>query len=270
VGRKLRFTFCLFAAAVAATGCQTPPGGQSVRPSSSSQSWNPIARWTSSEKAKVPDWRTPDQLPKDSLSLDRQKKPGANLFVKAAQLCEVRGQSTKAIANYNKALEIDSQDLPALLGLARVYNRLDQPNQAVTLYETAVSCHPENSTIFNDLGLCYARQRRWNDALSNYYKAIRLQPENPRYRNNIARVLVITGRPDDALQHLNTAFPAAIARYNVGYLAQSVGDVATANKFLRLAIEADPRMLPARDMLATISRPAVGPQRPISPRLGVP
>jgi tetratricopeptide (TPR) repeat protein len=274
VGRNLQFTFCLFAAIVSSSGCQSQLGGQAFRKASPAQSswWNPLSKLTSGAKSpRVPDWRTPELMPKDAISLEKPSNPGANLYVKAAQLCEARNQFSQAITHYHKALEIDSQDLPALLGLARLYGRLGQPSKALSLYELAVADHPDSSAVFNDLGLCYAKQERWNDALANFQRAIRMQPENTRYRNNIARVLVVTGRPDQALQELATVFPPAVARYNVGFLAKSAGDVATAQKFLRLAIEADSRMLNAREMLASLQPQKDPPSaHPSSPQFGLP
>jgi Tfp pilus assembly protein PilF len=268
VRRNLQRYFWL-GLAVAAIGCRGTQGDRAVGPngfhqaSAPQRSWNPFTKEDvpdAHRKAESrPDWRTLQaMMPEDTISLAKPLSPGTDLYVKAARLYEIKNQFPKAIEQYQKALEMDSGDVNALVGLARLYDRLDRPVEAAQVYEQAAGLHPNNGTVFNDMGLCYSKQGRWNEAMVNLDRAVQLQPKNPRYRNNIAKVLIRNGRPDDAFRHLTAVFAPAESHYNVGYIANDIGDDATAQRHLTLAIQNSPDLLSAKELLAEITSPQLG------------
>lgn len=267
--REFQQTFCWLGLAVVAIGCRGPQVEQAVGPNSFRQasapqrSWNPFTNEAvpgSDRKSEAPpDWRSRQaMMPEDNISLAKPLSPGTDLYVKAAQLYEIKSQFPQAIEQYEKALEMDSRDINALVGLARLYDRLDRPVEAAEVYEQTAGLHPNNGTVFNDMGLCYSKQGRWNEALVNLDRAVQLQPKNPRYRNNIAKVLVRNGRSDDAYRHLTAVFAPAESHYNVGFMANDIGDDATAQRHLTLAIQNSPDLLPAKELLAQIVSPQLG------------
>ena len=97
----------------------------------------------------------------DPLRLDKlPKKIGPEVYVAAARLFENQGRFAEAEDKYKEALKAAPNDLNGLVGLARLYDRQGQPQNAIELYQKAAQVHSTNSLIFNDMGLGYRRQRQ--------------------------------------------------------------------------------------------------------------
>ena len=189
----------------------------------------------------------------DPTSLDSQPGPvGPDLYISAAQLTENRGDFETARTHYEKALEIDQDCLPALIGLSRLHHRLGQMDRAAQYSHRAVQAHPQNAVARNDLGLCYARQRQFQTAIESFTQAVQLQPDSKLYRNNLAAALVLAGRNNEALMHLSQAHGAAIANYNLGYLLYKQGKGAESREYFQRALQADPELRPAAQMLTRL------------------
>lgn len=197
-------------------------------------------------------------LPEDDpLRLDRvPKKIGPEVYVGAARLLENQGKFDEAEAKYREALKVAPRDFSALIGLARLYDRQGQGSKALEVYRSAAKAHPDNPLVFNDLGLCYRRQRQSGPAIDAFRKAIALKPEEPKYRNNLAAALVEAGRVDEALQQLLAVHSAAAAHYNLAYLLHQQGDRQAALDHLHQALQHDPALAPARQMLAQLGQDA--------------
>jgi tetratricopeptide (TPR) repeat protein len=196
--------------------------------------------------------------PKDKANDDRislSYPPPANdadMYVVVARVREQGGDSDSAHKNYQAALQLDPNYLPALLGEARLYDRDGDLPAAISYYERATAAHPNDATAFNDLGLCYARQQQMDRAAAALGQAVALQPKRDLYRNNLAQVLVDLGRTDEARGHLAAVHGPAVAHFNVGWLMRQRGDLVAARAQLTKALEMDPTLEPARQVLASL------------------
>jgi hypothetical protein len=70
-----------------------------------------------------------------------------------------------------------------------------------------------------------------------------------RYRNNLATLLVENGQGDEAVNQLRQVLPPAVAHYNVAYLHFTKQNIPAAKQQLQLALQADPNLQPARDLM---------------------
>jgi tetratricopeptide (TPR) repeat protein len=191
----------------------------------------------------------------DAISLKTKAKPGPELYVAVARLYEQAGKMGEAEVQYQLALQIQPNDLPALLGYARVKEHVGKPDEAIGLYQRAAKAHPQEAAVYNNLGLCYARQpNRLDDAITAMSRAVQLDPKNPLYRNNIATVLVDQGKPQDAFRQLCAVHEVATAYYNMGYLLHKKGQTQAATQHFALALRADPSMEAARRWLEYLQR----------------
>jgi len=198
-------------------------------------------------KAKAP------PVEDDPLRLDRvPKKIGPEVYVGAARLLENNGNYSEAEGKYREALRVAPTDLNALVGLARLYDREGEAAKAIDTYQKAAQAHPTEGIVFNDLGLCYRRQRQLDKSLAAFHKAIELQGDNAKYRNNLAAALVDAGRAEEAYHELAKVNSAAVAHFNVAYLLQQKGLRADATNHLQQALQLDPAMTPAQDMLTKL------------------
>ncbi len=197
-----------------------------------------------------------------------QKKPaltGPEYQVSIASMQESSGNIEGAILAYEKAIDIEPKYVPALMGLAHIYDRQEKYERAIGYYQRAVKAAPTNASAHNDLGLCYCRESKNDLAAAELKKAISLAPERRLYRNNFATVLVELNQPDEAFLQLKEAHGEAAAHYNLGYLLAQKGKNAEASQHLAMALARDPRMKDAQDLLSQINRsPAQIAAQPIS------
>lgn len=186
-------------------------------------------------------------------------KVGPEVYVAAGRMLEAQGKFPEAKEKYEQALKAAPKDVTALVSLARLHDRQNRHAEAVELYQRALKTSSKNSLVLNDLGLCYAKQKQFARAAESLREAVALQPTSAKYRNNLAAVLVETGRADEALEHLAAVNPPAVAQYNLGYLLVQQGQKDLAAKYLKEAVNLDPNLGQARDMLAQITPSATAP-----------
>jgi tetratricopeptide (TPR) repeat protein len=179
----------------------------------------------------------------------KDEGPGADFFVSLARVHEQTGSYDRAIEQYNKALAIDPDFAPALVGYAHVLDRQGQKVKATEYYVRAFKAHPEDASVANDLGLCFARQGKFDQAIEYLDKAVKLQPDRELYRNNIATVLVEVGRVDQAVKQIAAVYGDPIAHYNVGVLLTQRGKQQAAVEQFTAAVQQDPGLTEARDWL---------------------
>ena len=129
------------------------------------------------------------------------------------------GKLEEAHRDYSRLLKDDPRNVDALLGLASIALRKDQPDQALSYFQkilefdpndaaaqagiinlrgqndpalaesrlkTALSSQPESGPLHFALGNLYARQQRWSEAQQAYFKAYTSEGENPDYLYNLA------------------------------------------------------------------------------------
>ncbi len=185
-------------------------------------------------------------------------KPGPAVFVAAAQMHETSGNLTEAEANYRKALDIDANNVDALVGYARLEDRQGNFEAATKLYQRAIKKHPQNASVRNDLGLCYHRRGMMTDATRELKKAVDLDRENKLYRNNLAAAYVEQGHYKEALAQLTAAHGNSVGNYNLGYLLTQKNDNAAALTHFQAAAAADPNLTAAQDWIARLSAPGGG------------
>lgn len=175
------------------------------------------------------------------------------LWVTQGQAAELKGNYPSALDLYTKALQQEPNNVPALQSTARLYSRQEQHATALEFYQRVINVAP-TAGHYAELSDCQHKAGRTNEAQASIQKAIELEPGVARYRNNLAAILVSVGRSDEAVNQLQQIFPPAVANYNVAYLHFSNKNMAAAQQHLTLALQADPNLKPARDLMATLTQ----------------
>jgi Tfp pilus assembly protein PilF len=181
---------------------------------------------------------------------------GPELHFASARVHESQGNINRADELYRQALAAAPGDLTILVHYARMHDRAGNLGRAAEIYRQAIAAHPQEAAAYNDLGLCLARQERVTESVDCLQQAVKLHGESVLYRNNLATVLAELGRYDEALTHLNAVHAPAAANYNLGYLLHKSGKGALAATYLRRAVQLDPQMAPAHQLLAVVTAPA--------------
>ncbi|WP_425613673.1 tetratricopeptide repeat protein [Anatilimnocola sp. NA78] len=215
----------------------------------------------------------------DPTSLSSKPKTmGPDVFIAAGRMYETQGKFAEAQSQYEKALKTSPNDLASLISIARLHDRQGNFPKAIEAYNRAATAHPKSGLVQNDLGLCYARQKDAGKAIEHLNKACELAAKNPKYRNNLATVLVENGRNEEAFKQLKALNTEGGAHYNLAYMLSARNKPEEAAAHLRLALQAEPELSAAREMLAQMGGAVppgaangqqlaqVNAQQPVDPR----
>jgi Tfp pilus assembly protein PilF len=193
----------------------------------------------------------PKVLPaNDPVSLSsRPERLSPELYVQSALWAEHQGAFAAAKQQYERALELEPKNPLSLAAFARFHDRQGHAEEAERIYRQAIRIAPQNAVLRNDLGLFHARRGNLSESLTSMREAVRLAPHNARYRNNLAAALVQAEQPAEAVTMLKAVYPPAVAHYNVGCLLYLRNEVERARGHLGQAIQFDPSLAVAQQML---------------------
>jgi Tfp pilus assembly protein PilF len=244
---------------VVCLGLTTVARAQSTSPARSS-----ITDSISSGMGRIGDAITPKTPVKpadDAVSLQSKGKPTIETYVAMARFYEETNRYPEAESQYKRALQDSPNDLRAMLGYARLKDRMGEPQEALKLYQRAAKAHPKEPSVLNNLAVHYAREGMLRESVGSLEQAIQLRPRDPKYRNNLATLLVELGRPQEAFTQLRAVHDEAAAHYNLGYLLNRKGQTQAAAQEFAVALRLNPSLAQARQWLDRINgRAAPGPQ----------
>jgi len=101
------------------------------------------------------------------------KAPLTDLGIIAAET----GDHDRAIAYYEKALDIDPHYAPALYNMGNALVNQGKFDQAVTAYQKALQADPEFLMAYENLGKSYIHMGQFEAALNTFHKALALRPD---------------------------------------------------------------------------------------------
>lgn len=206
---------------------------------------------------------TPPKQPADDPILLRTKaKPGVELYVAMARFYEEANRFKEAEEQYQRALKESPKDLRALLGYAKLKDRLGLQADALKLYEQAAKAQPQEPSVYNNLAVHFARRGMLREAAEALSRAIQLRPKEIRYRNNMATLLVEMGRPQDAFIQLHAVFDEGVAHYNLGFLLNKKGQTAAAAQEFAAALRCNPSLVQAQQWLERLAAATPRPPQP--------
>jgi tetratricopeptide (TPR) repeat protein len=166
---------------------------------------------------------------------------------------EVEEKRDLARKAYQQALSIDPKCLVAYQGLARLYIDMKDYRHATATYLEAQKKLPKESSLYYELGMCYGQQKDWNPAIQNLSKAVQLEPEKRLYNNVLGYALARCGRYDESLKTFMRLENEPEAHYRVAWMQWQVHQDDLARQHLIAALQVDPGMKPAQELLSTIN-----------------
>jgi Tfp pilus assembly protein PilF len=181
------------------------------------------------------------------------KNLGPEIWLTQGHVAEMKGNHNAALDLYTKALEREPNNVPALQSIARLYSKQEQFSSAIDFYQRVVGVQPI-AAHFAELAEAQRAGGNITEAQASIQRAISMEPGTTKYHNIFAGILVSIGRSDEAVRQLEQVFPPAVANYNVAYLHFVNKNIAAAQQHLQIALQADPNLKPARDLLATLSQ----------------
>jgi predicted CXXCH cytochrome family protein len=122
-----------------------------------------------------------------------------------------QGQPAEADKEYQAALRLDANFVPALINLADLDRMRGMDAQGSDLLRKAVSLEPKNADVAHALGLFLVRQHNYADALPLLRHAAELAPDDVRYGYVYAIALNSTGSSEQSrtlLEQIHRQHPA--------------------------------------------------------------
>lgn len=126
--------------------------------------------------------------------------------------CRLDDMPLPAISNYDKALTLLPDHIPALYGRALAYMAIDDNASAITDFESILKSEPDNFDVLIRMGLAYHRQSDEHNAMDRCLVALSLSEENsyPRpalcsLHTLLADIYESIGDPSSATHHRQIA-----------------------------------------------------------------
>ena len=126
-----------------------------------------------------------EEAQRDYIRLLRDDPRNTDALLGLASIALRKEQPDQALSYFQKILESDPNDAAAQAGIVNLRGQND-PALAESRLKTALSSQPESGPLHFALGNLYARQQRWSEAQQAYFKAYASEGENPDYLYNLA------------------------------------------------------------------------------------
>ncbi|PUE00444.1 MAG: type IV pilus biogenesis/stability protein PilW [Candidatus Sedimenticola endophacoides] len=143
--------------------------------------------------------------------------------------------------------------------LAVAYLNEGRLDVALQKAKTALQVEPGNAEAHNVVALIYGRLGEKGLAERHYREGLNIRPRNSYLRNAYGTFLCQEGRFDEADQQFSQALEnplyqtPEVALSNAGICARRIPDDSRAERYLRRALEANPRFAPALIQMGQLS-----------------
>ncbi len=116
-----------------------------------------------------------------------------------------KGSADEAMAQHEKALEIDPNYEPAHNNLGLALFEKGRVSEAITHYKRALEINPRYEIAHNNLGTALLQTGQVEEAAEHFKKAIEIKPDFAGAEANLANTCVRTGRLANAVFHYQKA-----------------------------------------------------------------
>lgn len=116
----------------------------------------------------------------------RSQSNMASAYKQLGGFYQKQGKHRKAIAEYIKAIKIESGDATLYNSLAMSYDALKEFSFAEMAYKDAISRAPEKAYLYNNYGYSRLLSGDVKRAVALFEKATSLEGKSPRIKNNLA------------------------------------------------------------------------------------
>lgn len=193
------------------------------------------------------------------------RKPTPELCLRAGQVKESLAEEAKDNATretlyghaklaYQQAIDLDPNCREAKLSLARLYEKTGNPQQTVAMLQECIKQKPADAVLWYELGMCYGRQKHWDSSIQCLQKAASLAPGNTTYANHLGFSLARAGRYEESFEYFRAAVGEAQAHVNLAKMMNHVGQTEYARQHAEAALQLEPRLAEARQMLDTLNQ----------------
>ncbi len=163
------------------------------------------------------------------------------------------GRIDEALGHYEEAIKIDPAHALAHINLADLLGERGRHDEAVAHLRKALEIDPNSISARTGLGNLLRSQDRLEEAIVQYQKAAEIDPGSALLHHNLAVALNERGRTDEAIDHYQAALRIdpgfAVAHNNLGEILRIRGQLPQAIAHLQKALILRPDFPEARAAL---------------------
>ncbi len=118
---------------------------------------------------------------------------------------QLKQMPDKAIADYKKALALDSGHVKAYNNLAYLLNESGKIEEAINTYRTGIQHVNDDWDLHHNLGIILFKQNRTDEAIKEFREALRIRPDDVELHYNLGILLNNRGQKQEAIQEFREA-----------------------------------------------------------------
>ena len=128
--------------------------------------------------------------------------------------------------NFNQAIEVEPNFVPAYVNLADVYRRQNNEAEAQKVLLKGLEITPDNASLYYSLAMSYVRSQSKSKALTELQQATLKAPDNVQYHYTYSILLKDQGQPKKSIEALTSAYQLSPSRPDLTYaLAQGYAEI---------------------------------------------
>jgi tetratricopeptide (TPR) repeat protein len=171
----------------------------------------------------------------------------SDTYVGSAAEHRKKGELEAALADYDKALALDPENVGAYINRGLVHSDRGELDAADADETKALALDPDNATAYNNRGFARSKKGDYEAAIADLEKAIALDPKLAYSYNNRAHALAALGRYEEALADYDRSLALdaknAVAYNNRGNTLYELGQHARAVADYDKALALDPKLV---------------------------
>jgi len=206
-------------------------------------------------RRNTPAWNDSVQLHEHSIAAGVDSATSRYLLAVAYE--KAGRPEADVVAQFRRALELDSTYINAHAQLATIALRHQRVDEAWAIAQTALRLEPTNPAVHLSAAAACLWRQRTDDAIAYLREALRLKPHYAEAHRTLAGVFAQQNRLEEARTHLEAAVRAAPwdaeALCDLGVLLGSMRQFELARLRLERALWINPRLDRARDNLVAIA-----------------
>ena len=123
----------------------------------------------------------------------------------AGNIALERGDAETAIANYSKALDLQSENTKLMQKLAVCYHQNKQIEESAATWKSLLAIEPDNVEALNNYAIDMVSLEKFKLAIESWKQSLAIEPAQPEIHNKLAKVFYFDGEFESVVYHWEQA-----------------------------------------------------------------